>query len=345
MTNPAQAIIEEQTPPQALTGKMILGKYTTQLIYVAAKLKLADLLEDGPRHVDDLSNEAGAHAPNLYRVMRFLAGLGIFTEIEPRIFALTPMADVLRTKSPVSQRNLALLMGSEFHNLAWSNIMHPVLTGESAFKNKFGQDFFSYLEKNSESRDILQGVMSMSSEYEADELCNAYDFSAFQTVVDVGGGRGMLIAKILEKYEALQGVLFDSPFVVEDARASLTGLNLGNRLSIIGGDFLKLVPEGGDLIILKRVIHDWDDDSAVVILKNCCKALPQNGRLIIAEQVIQPDNEPSFGKMTDMEMLVMSEGGKERTLEEFKQLMEQSGLRLRRVIESRSYSILEAEVK
>ena len=329
-------------PPEVQVGKMILGKFTTQLLYAAAKLELADLLKDGPKHIEELAATAGVHSSSLYRVLRALASLGVFSETEPMVFALTPLAETLLADSPVSQKNLALLMGSEFHNLAWANIMHCLKTGESAFKDRFGLDFSSYLDRHPEVSAILQGLMTASSEQEADELCHIYDFSGFETVVDVGGGQGMLLARILTANPRLKGILLDSPSVVEGAQRLLHLEALRDRLEISGGDFFEGIPTGGDVYILKRVIHDWDDERSSIILKNCREAMKAHGRVLVIEQVILPGDAPSFGKLADIEMMVMSEGGRERTLSEFQQLFSRAGLELNRVVSSKSWSILDA---
>ena len=195
----------EHLPPEVQVGRMILGKFTTHLLYVAARLELADRLADVPRKVDELAVEAEAHGPSLYRVLRALASLGIFTETSPQCFGLTPLAETLRSDSPVSQRSLALFMGSDFHCQAWSNLIHAVKTGEAAFKNRFGMDFFSYLLGNPEAMAALQGVMSVSSEHDAREVIDLYDFSGAGLLVDVGGGQGGLLMKILLKYPDLRG--------------------------------------------------------------------------------------------------------------------------------------------
>ncbi len=342
MKNSPETPPSDALPPQVQIGKMILGKFTTQLLYVAAKLELADMLINGPKHVDDLAATAKVHAPSLYRIMRTLAGLGVFTEQEPNQFALTPLAETLRTDSPVSQKHLALFMGAEFHNLAWANILHTVKTGESAFENRFGTDFFSYLQEHSDAMAALQNLMTVSSNQEADELCSNYDFSSFRTVVDVGGGQGMLLTRILKANPSLKGILFDFPPVASEASLAARTPDIENRLKIVGGDFFEKIPRGGDAYIIKRVLHDWDDEQSAKILGNCRRAMNSTGRVLVLEQVIPPGDVPSFGKFSDIEMLVMSSGGKERTREEFEHIFLSANLSLHRIVNLNSFSILEA---
>ena len=332
---------ETQLPPEVLLGKMILGKFTTHLIYVAAELGLADRLKEGPRTAEKLAEETGTHAQSLYRVLRALAGLGVFEETEAG-FGLTPMAEALQTEAPNSQRSLARLMGSRFHSLAWMDLIDAVRTGKPAFEHHFKMGFDEYLAKHPEDLDLLQGVMSESTDQEAAELPEAYDFSPYRTLVDVGGGRGALLIRLLKDNPASRGILLDAPHVVAGLQDSLDDPDLSERLKMVSGDFREGVPRGGDLYILKRVLHDWDDHTAGLVLDHCRQAMNPDGRVIIIEQIVEPGNAPSFAKMADMEMLVVSPGGRERTAAEFRALLTRAGLKLERIIPSRSWSIIEA---
>lgn len=331
-------------PPQAQLLQMIAGKATTQLIFVAAKLGIADVLNDRPKSIDDLADATGTHAPTLYRVLRALAGLGVFVETDPRYFALTPMGELLQTDTTGSLRDFAILFGSDWHNSAWSTLLHSVRTGEPALDHTVGMELFEYLHAHPEKFEVFNNAMTALSRQDAVAISHAYDFSNFDTIVDVGGGHGLLLAEILKANPATHGVLLEVPQVAEGARATMEEAGVLDRCVIVEGDFFERVPEGADAYILKLIIHDWDDEQARRILENCRAAMPADGTLLVANAVIPPGNDPYIGKLVDIEMLVMTPGGRERTEAEFEQLLAEAGFELTRTIPTPSYLyILEAQ--
>ena len=329
-------------PPEAQMLQMIMGKFNTLLLHTVAELGIADLLKDGPKPVDKLASEAGVHPAMLYRVLRALAFQGVFAERVGKEFALTPKAETLRSDVPGSMRGLAIWLGCEFHNRAWANISHVVRTGESNFQKQFGMTAFEYMNDHPEDLGIFQNALTQLSEQEAHWACDVYDFTGLRKIVDVGGGNGMLLARILSKYPDLTGVLYDQPKVVEGAHSVLESHRLGNRYEIAAGDFFETIPEGGDAYTLKHIIHDWDDERCRKVLENCRAAMAEGGRVLVLDQVIPEGNEPHIGKLFDIEMMVVTEGGIERTEGEFQTLFASAGLKLNRIVGTEGFlSIVE----
>lgn len=328
------------TPPEALL-QMITSSWVSQAIYVAAVLGIADLLKDDPKNSSELAKATGTHARSLYRVMRALASVGIFAEIEDGRFELTPLAAYLQTDVPGSIHAIAIMLGESWHWQPWGNILHTLKTGNTAFKHVHGMKLFEYLTKNVEAAQIFNEAMTGTTAPFNATITADYDFSSIGKIVEVGGGHGSLIASILKVYPTMQGILFDLPPVVIGAKHSIEAEGLAERCEIVGGDFFESVPSGGNAYILKNIIHDWDDTHAVAILKNCHRAIVENGKLLLVEALIPPRNEPSFGKFLDLEMLVMA-GGCERTEAEYRVLFEAAGFHLTKVITTRSFlSVIE----
>jgi hypothetical protein len=319
--------------------QMFSGSWITQGIWVAAELGIADLLTDGPRTAGELAEVTHTQGNALYRVLRALASVGIFEENAHGSFSLTPLADLLRTDGSASQRPFAIMMGAELHG-AWAELLHSVQTGEPGFEKKFGVPFFQYMTEHPDRHSIYDSAMGNFGKEESKSVLDAYDFSSFRIVVDVGGGSGMFLTAMLNHYPALHGVLFDLPDVADRARSSILGSKLSGHCRIEGGDFLTSVPADADAYVMQHIIHDWQDDEAIAILRNCREAMNVDGRILVIEMVIPPANEPFFGKWLDLMMLLI--GGRERTQEEYSRLFWAAGLKLNRVIPTASeVSILE----
>ena len=331
----------EASPHQALL-RMITGSWVAQAIYVAAKLQIADLLRDGPQASTALAATTGAHPRALYRVLRALASVGLFSEDEQGRFSLTPLAEPLRSDVPGSVRAFSVMQGSEWAWRSWGEIMHSVRTEEPAFEHVFGMPLFDYYAANPEAGRVGAEGLTSRSEPENARVVSAYDFSRVGTVVDVGGGQGTLLASILTANPQTRGILFEKPHVIAMAQPIFEGAGLNERCEFVAGDFFASVPAGGDVYLLKKVIHDWDDEEARSILSRCRAAIPDSGLLLLIELVIPLGNEPSFGKLLDLHMLV-SPGGRERTEAEYRELLASAGFTLGRVIPTASLvSIVEA---
>ena len=323
---PNQAI-----PPQLAVLQMASGYWVSRSIYVAAKLGIADLLKDSPKSCDELATATGTNAPSLYRVLRALASLGVFAETQPNHFTLTPLAACLQSDVPSSVRAFVIMLGEE-HYRVWGDLMHGVQTGGSPFEHVYGMNVFEYYAQNPEPAKIFDEAMTNGSVLESAAIAASYDFSSIQTLVDVAGGEGLLIASILKSNPTLKGVLFDQPSVIERAKPFLEAEGVLERCQLAAGNFFESVPEGGDAYILKHIIHDWDDERAIAILKQCHNVMPANGKVLVAEQVIPPGNQPFKGKLIDLNMLVMTDGGRERTEAEYRALFEKAGFKLTRIV-------------
>ena len=312
--------------------QLVWGKATTQCLFVAAKLGIADLLADGPRTVDALAAKTQTNAEALYRVLRLLASLDVFVEREPRQFALTPMAELLQADAPCSFRDYAIVHGSEWYNRAWAHLLYSVETNQPAFDHACGLSLFAFMEEHPAAATEFNNSMTALSRFEAAGVCAAYDFSGCETVVDVGGGHGRLLTDILAAYPLLHGILYDQPSVVDAARPELESSELSARCRVVGGDFFESVPAGGDRYLLKHIIHDWNDEKSVAILRNCRQAMNPDGKVLVVEGVMPPGNAPSNSKLWDVVMLALTDGGRERTAEEYAELFGKAGLALSRVV-------------
>ncbi|HEX5875103.1 MAG TPA: methyltransferase [Pyrinomonadaceae bacterium] len=342
-SNPQQpAINKNGAPPEAVLTEILLGSLASQSLYVAAKLGIADLLADGPKGVDELAQAADAHAPSLYRVLRALASLGVFTEQDDRVFALTPAAEALRSDRPNSLRDVAIFWGEDWHWDVWGKILYSVRTGKSAWAQLHGEQVFEYFEKNKAAGEIFNRAMSSFSTVATKAVAEAYDFSGIETLIDIAGGHGRLLTGVLEANPSMRGVLFDLPHVIEGAVETLSKTDVRQRVETVSGDFFASVPAGGDAYIMKHIIHDWDDERALTILRNIRHAMKPGARVLVVEAVIAEGNGQDFGKLLDIEMLV-APGGKERTAKEYEELFERAGLRMTRIVPTKSpYSVIEA---
>lgn len=329
-------------PPIGALVDMISGVWISRIIYVAAKLGIADLLMDGPKSSDELAQATGTEARSLYRVLRALAGLGLFTEVRERTFDLTPMAECLRT-GPDTLRAYALLHGEPWQWRSWEEALYSVKTGKPAFEHVFGTGMWNYFGKHREAGQTFDNAMISFSGLEIAAVMARYDFAPFTTVVDVGGGSGHFLAAILKENPRQSGILYDLPGVVEGAAKRLiTAEDLLRRYQFIGGDCMKYIPDGGDAYLLKHVIHLFRDDQAITVLKNCRSAMEKPAKLLLVEMIIPPGNEPFYGKLLDVMMLV-GPGGCDRTEAEYRALLSAGGFTMTRVIPTDSpVSVIEA---
>lgn len=320
--------------------QMISGYWTSQAIYAAAKLGIADLLAAGPQTAEQLATTTETHAGALYRVLRALASVGIFAENGQKEFALTPLAEFLRSDVPGSKRALAMMSGDEQFK-AWSEIMYSVQTGKTSFDKIYGQPIFEYLSQHPEKGQIFDRAMTGIHGRETGEILEAYDFSGIQTLVDIGGGNGSNLINTLQKHPEMKGILFDLPQVVERAQPHIEAAGLLDRCELTGGNFFESILADADAWFMRHIIHDWNDEKSLTILRNCHAAMPENGKLLIVESVIPKGNDPFPGKFLDLVMLMIP-GGKERTAEEYRFLFAEAGFELTRIIPTQSeLSILE----
>jgi hypothetical protein len=322
--------------------QLIMGFRTTQLLYVAAKYELADHLAKQPLTAPELAAVAQVHPRALYSVLRALASLGVFAEASGGRFEMTPAAELLRRDRPGSLRSSALLYGDELLWRAYGQLYQAVESGKPAFAQLYGEPFYDYLAQHPASGTLFHNAMTGFSELEEAAIIAAYDFSDAHTLVDVGGGQGRLALALLRNHPDLKAVIFDGTPPLEDTQNSFAQAGMATRADFIQGDFFASVPRGGDLYMLKSIIHNWDDAAAVAILSICRQAMPQSARLLVAERVVPPGNGPSEAKLFDINMLVTL-GGQERTEEQYATLLNAAGLKLARVIPTKSHlSLIEA---
>ena len=322
--------------------QLLFGYSRTQLIYVMAKLGLADLLRDGPGDYHALAEATATHAPTLRRVLRGLANLGVVAEDEEGRFVLTPMGACLRSDVPNSLRGWAILSGETWYR-AWGDLLHSVQTGQTAFDHTFGMGVYEYAATHAEFAENFHRSMTVATVQAAQALLTAYDFTPARTVVDVGGGYGVLLGAILQAHPHLHGILFDAPSVAATAQRYLEGRDIGRRCACIGGDFFAAVPTGGDTYILSWVLLDWDDEHSLRILQNCRAAMPEHGRLLVFEAMLTERVLPGDRVVgRDLSMLVMT-GGQERTAADYRRLLSQAGLSVRQILPtSVNRSVIEA---
>jgi hypothetical protein len=322
-------------------NQMIRGYWTTQAIFVAAELRIADMLADGPKRPDELARQTGAKADMLYRVLRALASIGIFAEDDEGRFMLTPLAETLCGDS--GQRAYARLHGQELYQ-SWSKLLEAVRTGNAGFVEAFGVSAFDYFHKNPDRGAVFDRAMTGHHGPEADPMLDAYDFSGFKDLVDVGGGNGSLLMAILKRHPHMRGVLFDLPAVVDRARGTVESEGLQDRCRLEGGNFLESVPAGADAYLLRHVVHDWRDEDAATMLRNCGSAMNPDGKVLVVEIVVPAGNDPSFAKWMDLMMITY--GGKERSEKQYRELFALAGLRLNRIVPTRAgISVIEGAAR
>ncbi len=325
----------KKLPLPTVMLNLTIGHWVARLIHIAARLKLADLLNDGPRTADQLAAATDMQAPALYRVLRALASVGVFAETKGGRFKLTPLAATLQTGVPGSMRGWALMINEKYTWDAWEELLHGVKTGENPFRKAHGVPIFEYLEKHpADLADFGESMTSLSGA-ENPAIAAAYKFSK-GTLVDVGGGHGSLLATVLKANPKLKGVLFDQASVIARALKDqhVTAKGVAKRCTLEAGSFFEAVPTGGDAYIMKYILHDWNDEECVKILSNCRAAMNAKGRVLVVDNVIPPGNDPNWGKLLDIQMLII--GGRERTKKEFAAMFAQAGLKMTRVVSTRS---------
>lgn len=320
--------MKSNEPPPVQLMKFIIGRWISKPIYVAAELGIADMLEGGPRSIEELAQETETHAPFLYRILRALASVGIFSENDNRKFELTPMAEYLKTGA---MRSIAQMFNSEWNDKAWEYFLDSVKTGETAFEMAHGLPVADWLEKNPQAAKIFNEANAIKAAVSHRAIVDAYDFSGINTLTDVGGGFGFLMSEILTANPSLKGVILDVPSVIRETKRIIREREIEDRCQAIEGDFFVHIPSGSDAYLLSNILHDWPDDKCQQILASCHKAMRINSKLLAMEMIIPSGNEPSVAKLLDLEMLVIT-GGRERTEAEYKEIFESSGFKLTRII-------------
>jgi hypothetical protein len=305
----------------------------SQSVYVAAALRIADLIADGPKSIDQLAEATGVHAPSLRRVMHVVVDFGVFSQDNAGLFALSPMGEFLKTESIGSLRPAALFFGGEGAAQIEGLLLHCVKTGGTAMQKLFGTDWIGRLQKDSDWTQLFNAMMTSFSTLHLTGVLDAYDFSGIRKLVDVGGGHGKNLSAILKRHPKMHGVLFDMPHAFEGGKQTIAQIGLGDRCEVVTGDFFKSVPATADGYFLSRVIHDWDDEKAIAILKVVRSAIMSEGRLILLETMLRSTDRPFYPVLSDLNMMLRT-GGCERTEAEYRDLYRAAGFELIRTVET-----------
>jgi hypothetical protein len=328
---------EVQLPPQAVLYRMAIGHYVSRALALTAKLGIADLLEGGPLTAECLAADTETNSDALRRMLRLLASVGVFVEADDGTFALTPLGDSLRADAAGSARPMVLLFGGVSIQDSWKELEYCVRTGEPALRKRGLTDPFAEMAQSPEDAANFDAAMASGTRMTAMAVAAIYDFADQRTVVDVGGGNGALMMGILSAHGHLQGVVFDQPHVIERAGKEITAAGLADRCRVEGADFFEAVPSGGDAYLLKHVIHDWPDEQAITILRNCRRAMANQAKLLIIEGVyperIDQSLESRGAAANDVNMLVAT-GGRQRSESDFRSLFERSGFGLERIVQT-----------
>ncbi len=325
-------MIEERQSAPAHVGMLQLlnGAYVAGAISCLAQLGIPDLIESAPKSPDELATQIATDSQALYRLMRATASVGVLSEGPDGKFSQTPMSRVLRSDATPSLRALAIMGGREWHGRGWSHLEYCVRTGKQALEQIYDVHIFDFLKRNSVEAQIFNDAMTQLSMIDSPAVAEAYNFDAIRSIVDVGGGHGLLLATILTKNPHLRGTLYEVPHVLEGA-ANGPLKPVMERCTLVAGDMFSSVPAGADAYIMKHIIHDWPDDLCLKILKACRKGVNSGGRLLVVDNVIQPGNDFAPGKFLDLQMLIFP-GGCERTEKQFRELFAAAGWRLSRII-------------
>ncbi|MEO8582174.1 MAG: methyltransferase [Flavitalea sp.] len=322
--------MENNLPPKIVISQMVFGFVISKSIHIVAKLNIAELLHaNGPMTSATLAQSSGVHEESLYRLMRALSSMGIFSQDENGKFSLTPLSDCLREDSLDTVKAISLSTGSVFYK-AYEELPFSVKTGEEGFKKALGLSPFEFLAHNPEEGKIFDRMMTDVHGGETKPMVNTYDFSVYNTIVDVGGGNGEVISAVLHKNPNVRGILFDLPEVISRSGDSIAARGLKDRCQLETGNFFESVVRGGDAYIMRHILHDWSDADAVTILTNCRKAMNPGGKILVVEAVIEEGSGPSPFKLLDLTMLLI--GGKERTAKQFEQIFSKAGLKINRIV-------------
>lgn len=319
---------------------LMSGEWVSRGLYVATKLEIADHLQSSPKSIEDLSHLTQCNPESLYRLLHMLAGFGIFEEVSPGVFSNTETSNMLAKTNPDTLNALSIFYGEEIHK-SWEELLPSIQTGTPAFQLAYKQPVFSYFKENPSRAKIFQEAMKEKSTAVIKSASSTYDFNKVGSVYDIGGGYGQFMQNLLQNHPNMQGMVFDLPEVIAAVRQRTPQLE-NERFKLVSGDFFVSVPEGGDVYLLKSVLHDWDDENSEKILKNCYQAMHSTSRLLIVEVVLHPKDLSQYANCMDILMLAVT-GGKERSLDSFKQMLENSGFVLKNVYPtSTEFSILEA---
>jgi hypothetical protein len=325
-------LLRRLVPARVALFEQFTGVWLTQMIYAAAELGLADELASGPKSIDELAAGTGAHADSLARLLRALVNVGIFTRRRDGRLANNRLSETLRRDLDGSMREIVRFLGSTHSMMGWARFTDAIKSGKNGFQIAHGKPIFEYLAEHPDDEAVFQGGMVSMTELDAPSLVRGFDYSRFTKICDVGGGRGVLLAAILSTNPRLRGVLFDVPRVVEVAPAVFRAWDVADRCSSVSGSFFESVPADCDGYLLKEILHDWDDTRALQILRVCRRAMQPGAALLVMEMIVRDDDGAHPAKLLDMEMIDVTNEGRQRSEADFRRLFDQSGFRLARVV-------------
>ena len=323
--------------------RLVNGYQISQAVHVTASLGVADHLHDTACSIEELASLTASHPGALYRLLRALASVGVLHEGENKTFSLTEMGECLRSDAPMPVGAWAVHIGRPYIWQSWGHLLHSVRTGEVGFEDLYKQSAWDFRAANPEENAIFNQAMTALSQSVVQAALDAYDFGQFRHIADIGGGQGQLLSGILSAYPHVRGTLFDQPHVVTRAEDVLARYGLSERCTIVSGSFFETIPVDADAYLLKSIVHDWDDEKAIAILKVCRRAAGTDAKLLLVERVIEQPNKGALNKFSDLNMLV-NLGGRERTPQEYSDLCQSAGFTVRRIIQAGMlYAIVEAE--
>jgi len=361
-------------PPSELIFDLIKGQIVLNAISTVINLKISDYLKDGPKSVMHLAEKSNTHPNSLYRLLRMLSTVGIFTKVKATQeevkydeieFGLTPLASLLQSNEKNMFKNFSLILGRQSFKRAIDDLQYVIQTGENSFKHINNLNIFDYLQQNPVDAKIFNEAMTAMTSSQVSSISKLYDFSQFNTVVDIGGGQGLFLSTILKDNPNLTGIVFDLPHAIEGANqqkqqisheklsSDVTNNSILPRCKFLSGNFFKSIPSGADGYIIKNVLLNWDDESASTILKNCLQAMNFSKsyqkdkkqqkikpKVIIVDMIMSEKNEMSFGNLLDIVMLVLTQNGRIRTKKEFTNLLDTCGFQITNIwdLSSRSSS-------
>jgi hypothetical protein len=329
-------------PPIQRMFEIVNNYWISRAVYAGAVLGLPDHLADGPKTAAELAELTGSDTRSLERLLRALAGVGLFQSDTEGRYASTDLGDTLRSDLPGSLSSFVQMELGAAHHSAWGEIVHAVRTGQPAFDKAVGKKIWEFFEETPVMAEHLGKAMGGLTAMVADAVLEVYDFSPYKKIVDVGGGVGAFLGSILTAHPAGHGVVLDLPPTVASGRPAIEAAGLADRCEMVGGDFFESVPDGGDLYTMKWVLHDWNDESSIEILKSCRKVMSDDARLLIVETVVPDGDDFSPSKIIDLNMMVLTTG-QERTADEFRALLSAAGFTLDRILPTLSpSSVIEA---
>jgi hypothetical protein len=313
--------------PSIEAQRLLNGFRAYQMVVAASRLQIPDLVAAGPKTADELAVSTGMHGPSLRRMLRALTAWSFFAEQPDGRFGATPLSDTFRSDKP-GLRNMAIMLSEEGYQ-AWGELMFTLRTGKPAYEHLYGKSHFERLAEEPEMSANFNAAMVELSTRVAQSFVEAYDFGGVRTAVDVGGGNGALLLAVLQAQTQMRGVLFDLAQGLAGAQEKLVAAGVADRVMLQEGSFFEAVPSGGDLYMLKSIVHDWDDERALAILQTCRRAMSAQARLVLLERKlperIENPDDALLTVMGDVHMMVVL-GGKERTTDEYRELLAQAGL-------------------